>query len=87
MLGRLMYLVRNDRRQFGWRLFLYELPMALGMGIVGKGVSDFFGFNPLGYMDDACMIVAGYLGPRVIDKLWENAERFFNKWLDKGNGA
>ena len=40
LLGRALHLARADRRPLGWSL-IWELPVAIGMGIVGKGLADY----------------------------------------------
>ena len=64
LLGRMLHLARVDRRPLGWSL-LWELPVAIGMGIVGKGLADYFNLD--GFTEYAVTISVAYVGPRVID--------------------
>jgi hypothetical protein len=70
-LGRVLHFVRNDRRPVGWSL-VWEVPAAIGMGIVGKGVAQFFGFT--GFVEYSTIIVVAYIGPRFIDQLVTHVE-------------
>lgn len=72
LLGRALHLARTDRRPFGWSL-LWELPTAIGMGIIGKGVADYFGLD--GFPEYAVTISIAYIGPRVIDLAITEIER------------
>lgn len=72
LLGRALHLARTDRRPLGWSL-LWELPTAIGMGIIGKGVADYFGLN--GFPEYAVTISIAYVGPRVIDLAITEIER------------
>jgi hypothetical protein len=72
LLGRLLHLARADRRPFGWSL-LWELPMAIGMGFLGKGVADYIGLT--GFPSYALTIAVAYIGPRFIDLAIEKFER------------
>jgi len=64
LLGRALHLARADRRPLGWSL-LWEVPTAIGMGIVGKGLADYLGLD--GFPEYAVTISIAYIGPRVID--------------------
>ena len=70
-LGRVLHFVRKDRRPVGWSL-LWEIPVAIGMGIVGKGVAQFCGFT--GFVEYSTIIVVAYVGPRFIDQLVAHIE-------------
>ncbi|CAB4141965.1 LydA-like holin [uncultured Caudovirales phage] len=72
LLGRALHLARTDRRPLGWSL-LWELPVAIGMGIVGKGIADYFGLD--GFPEYAVTISIAYVGPRVIDLAISEVER------------
>jgi len=63
LIGRLMFLSQENRRPFSWSL-LWELPIAIGMGIIGHGIGQWVGLFGLTLF--SASIVCGYLGPRVI---------------------
>lgn len=73
MLGRALHFVREDKRPLGWRLWIWELPVALAMGIMGRGIADLMGWD--GFPEYSTMIAAGYLGPRIVDLLIEIIRR------------
>lgn len=64
LLGRALHLARTDRRPLGWSL-LWEIPVAIGMGILGKGLADYIGLG--GFPNYALTIAVAYIGPRFID--------------------
>jgi len=66
LLGRLLAYAHADRRPIGWSL-LWELPVAMAMGIVGKGVADLAGLD--GFPEYAVTIAVAYVGPRFVDLL------------------
>lgn len=66
MIGRLLALARASRRPSGWSL-LWEIPIACGMGVVGKGVAEALGVD--GFQHYAVVIAIAYAGPRMIDIL------------------
>jgi hypothetical protein len=68
LLGRVMTLARADRRPLGWSL-LWEIPVAIGMGIIGSGMADFL--NLQNFAHHAMTISTGYLGPRILDQLFD----------------
>lgn len=72
LLGRALHLARADRRPLGWSL-LWEVPTAIGMGIVGKGLADYLGLD--GFTEYAVTISVAYVGPRVIDLAIGEVER------------
>lgn len=70
LLGRAIHVVRHDTRPFGWRLIVYETPIAIGFGIIGSGVAQYMKFD--GMLANAVVVATGYIGPRVIDVLVDN---------------
>lgn len=64
MLGRLLSLATSTKRPSGLSL-LWELPLAIGMGVVGKGTADYF--NLVGFSNFAAIIAISYTGPRLLD--------------------
>lgn len=64
MLGRLLALARASSRPTGWSL-LWEIPIACGMGVVGKGLAEAVGVD--GFQHYAVVIAVAYAGPRMID--------------------
>jgi hypothetical protein len=64
LLGRLIALASSARRPNGWAL-LWEIPMAIGLGVVGKGVAD--GLHLEGFPHYAVVIAVAYSGPRYLD--------------------
>jgi len=78
--GRLMFLARQvqqGRRRLFSKSLLLELPIALGMGMVGAGIADWWGFT--GQVRDAVLVSAGFVGPRAIEQVFERALRFLDK--------
>jgi hypothetical protein len=66
--GRLLALAAATRRPRGLVL-LWEIPLAIGMGVVGKGIADMIGLQ--NFPNFAMVIGIAYTGPRVIDILLE----------------
>lgn len=64
MLGRMLALATSAKRPIGLSL-LWEIPLAIGMGVVGKGIADAFGLT--GFSNFAVIIAVSYTGPRLID--------------------
>ena len=80
LLGRLMWHVSEARKMrrkiFGLEL-VWELPMAMGMGMVGEGLAAWLSF---GQPASTGLIVAlSYFGPRGIEVI-------FLKWFDRKGG-
>jgi hypothetical protein len=64
ILGRLLALATSARRPSGWNL-LWEVPLAIAMGVIGKGIADYFALT--GFPNFAVIIAVSYSGPRIID--------------------
>lgn len=64
MLGRLIALAGATRRPSGWSL-LWEVPLAIGLGVVGKGLADWLQLT--GFPAYAVTIAVAYVGPRALD--------------------
>ena len=64
LLGRMLAYAHADRRPIGWSL-LWELPVALGMGVIGKGVADWATLD--GFLEYGLTIAVAYVGPRFVD--------------------
>lgn len=82
--GRLMFharQVQQGRRRLFSKSLLLELPIALGMGMVGAGFAEWWGFT--GQVRDAVLVSAGFVGPRAIEQLFEKLLKAFDK---KGDG-
>lgn len=78
--GRLMWHtgeVRGGRRRFFGPELLWEAPVAVGMAIVGEGVSSYFELTQPA--STALIAILAYLGPR-------GAEAMLSRWLAKGGG-
>lgn len=72
ILGRLIYHsgeVKMKRRKFFSKELVLEMPIALGMGFIAHGVCMYFGLT--GDIDTGAAILAGYLGPRSIDSIFD----------------
>lgn len=70
--GRLMFharQVQQGRRRLFSKSLLLELPIALGMGMVGAGIAEWWGFH--GQVRDAVLVSAGFVGPRAIEQVLE----------------
>lgn len=63
LIGRLMFLAQERRSPFTLSL-LWELPIAIGMGLLGRGIGDYIGLT--GFPLFSSSIVFGFLGPGVI---------------------
>ncbi len=63
LIGRLMYLSEERRQPISLSL-LWELPTAIAMGLIGRGVGEYLRLD--GFLLFTMSIVAGYMGPRVI---------------------
>ncbi len=64
MLGRMIALASATRKPTGISL-LWEVPLAIGLGVVGKGLADWLGLT--GFPNYAMTIAVSYIGPRAID--------------------
>ena len=63
LIGRLMYLA-NERRQPLSMSLAWELPIAVGMGLIGRGIGEYIGAT--GFFLFSMSIVTAYIGPRLI---------------------
>lgn len=78
--GRLMYHageVRAKRRPIWSRDLIWELPIAVGMALIGDGVGEYLDVSNTQQV--AIVAVLSYLGPRGAGALLE-------KWVDRRNG-
>lgn len=79
--GRIMFhaqeVRRAKRKPFGKEL-IWELPAALGIGMLADGVSSYMGAS--GSTATAVAVGLGYLGPRGIEALFQ---KWFEKKIDK----
>lgn len=70
--GRLMYHVgevrKQKRRLFGWEV-LWELPVAIGMAIIGEGLASYLGFEQP--VSTAIIAALAYYGPRGAEVMLE----------------
>lgn len=76
--GRLMFHsveVRARRRRFLGPELVWEIPIALGMAIIGEAVAGYFGLSPA--VRTGAVAVLAYMGPR-------GAEALILKFLNKG---
>jgi len=64
ILGRMIAMASAPRRPMGWSL-LWEVPLAIGLGVVGKGLADWLGLA--GFPNYAVTIAVSYVGPRCLD--------------------
>lgn len=74
-MGRLMYHageVKAKRRRFFGREILWEVPIAVGMAIIGEGVASYFGLG-----QPVRTAILAYLGPR-------GSEVFIERIIRKG---
>lgn len=78
ILGRLMYHARQvqiGRRRFLSAHLLWELPVAIGTGIIGQGIAAHFGLS--GMQETACIVTIAYLGPGFIEGVvWRLIDRY-----------
>lgn len=75
--GRLMWHVgevRKGGRKFFSKELLWEIPIAIGMGLVGAGFAEYMQFS--GNVETGLVAGLSYLGPRGIEAL-------LDKWLKR----
>lgn len=86
IVGRLMHHSRQvqlGRRRFWSASLLWELPVAVGTGLMGRGIADYLGL--LGWQETAAIVTVAYLGPGFVEAvLWRLVDRFFP--APKGQG-
>jgi hypothetical protein len=68
ILGRLMSLTQEKRMPFT-RQLIWELPTAIAMGWIGRGLGEYIGLG--GFPLFAFPIAVAYIGPRLISWLLE----------------
>jgi hypothetical protein len=76
--GRLMWHsgeVKLGKRNFIGKELLWEIPVAVGMAIIGEAVSSYFGLEQP--VSTGVVAVLAYLGPR-------GAEATFEAWISRG---
>ncbi|MDW4550892.1 phage holin family protein [Defluviimonas sp. D31] len=74
--GRLMYHsgeVKGGRRRFLSRELAWEIPVAVGMAIVGRSLADYLGLGA--NVSTGLVAVLAYLGPRGSEALIERLLR------------
>lgn len=74
-LGRLMWHtneVRARRRKFFGHELLWELPTALGMGLVGEGLSSYYQLDELATV--GVIVTLSYLGPRGVEAIYQGVK-------------
>ncbi len=78
VIGRLMHHSRQvqlGRRQFWSASLLWELPVAVGTGFVGRGVADYLGLA--GWQETAAIVTVAYLGPGFVEAVvWRLVDRW-----------
>lgn len=76
-IGRLMWHsgeVRKGQRRFFGPELLWEIPVAIGMAIIGEAIASYMGASPT--VTTGIVAVAAYIGPR-------GAEVLLTKWLTR----
>lgn len=81
VIGRAIHFVRHHNRPLGFKLFLYEIPIAVGFGIMGGGIAQWL--EIIGMAQSATMIASGYIGPRVVDILVDNLPAYISAKIKK----
>lgn len=81
IIGRAIHFVRHDQRPLGLKLFLYEIPIAVGFGIMGGGIAQWLEIK--GMTQSAVMIASGYIGPRIVDILIDNFPAYISSKIKK----
>jgi hypothetical protein len=80
--GRLMWVAQEvkagRRRILSVPLLLWELPVAVAMSQVGAGVAEYLSLS--GSVRDGVIVVVAYIGPRMIEHIYESGKN----WLRKG---
>ena len=77
-MGRLMWHsgeVRKGQRRFFGPELLWEIPVAVGMAIIGEAIASYMGVTPT--VSTGIVALAAYIGPR-------GAEVLLSKWLARG---
>lgn len=64
MLGRLVNVVASQQ-QPTFKKLLWETPLAIALGVVGRGLGDILGLT--GFPAFAFIIAVAYIGPRALD--------------------
>lgn len=85
LVGRAMFhakLVQQGRRRVFSLALIWELPIALGMYMVGAGVADALGST--GHIRDGIIVSCAYLGPRAIEQLFELVMDAIEQRMNKG---
>ncbi len=77
LIGRLMAISQERRDVITLGLFVWELPTAIGMGLIAKGLADHMGW--VGFSGFAVTIVGGYLGPRLLSSLVQIAVDWYRR--------
>jgi hypothetical protein len=79
IIGRLMHHSRQvqlGRRQFWSASLLWELPVAVGTGLMGQGIAEYYGL--IGWQETAAIVTVAYLGPGFVEAvLWRLVDRLF----------
>lgn len=78
-LGRFLahaHMVQSGKRKVFSPTLVWEIPIAIGMARVGMAASDLLAVGP-GNVRDAIVITAGYLGPRIFERLFEIVSQRF----------
>lgn len=85
VVGRAMFhakLVQQGRRRVFSLALIWELPIALGMYMVGADIADAMGST--GHIRDGIIVSCAYLGPRAIEQLFELAMEAIEQRMNKG---
>lgn len=74
-LGRIVYIIglvrRGERRFWSWNL-MWELPVAIFMGLIGLGLAEWLQVADR-WQETAIIAACGYLGPRGFESWIERA--------------
>lgn len=79
-LGRIMYHaqeVKKSRRSVFSKELIWEMPVAVGIGMIADAIGAYFGV--IGPVGTGLAVGMGYLGPRGLEVL-------FTKWFDRNRG-
>ncbi|MGY0794273.1 phage holin family protein [Azospirillum argentinense] len=77
IVGRLMFHARQvqaGRRRFFSPHLVWELPVAIATGLIGKGIASYYGLGD--WQETATIVTVAYLGPGFVEAvIWRVVDR------------
>ena len=81
LVGRLLYITNmirlGKRKSFSLLQTMWELGVAIGMGVIAGGVGEYLKLGDLEYA--GFISAVSYIGPRIVDYALEALDRWVNK--------